>query len=462
MKKIIVIGGGITGLASAYYTKTFIEQKNLPFEVQLLEASSQLGGKISTLNQNGFTIERGADSFLARKQAGMDLIHALQLEDQLHYNQTGQSYVLSENKLFPIPAGSFMGIPVQETPLMESELLTEEGKQRAINEITIPKGPALKDQSLGSFLRNRFGDELVDKLLAPLLSGIYSSDVDQMSLMSSFPNLYALEQKYGSVLAGLRKTLPDTKANTGKKSGQFASLKGGLGTLVEKLQTELKECIQFQTEIKHIEPLDHGYRLFDQNKNSYEAAGIILALPHRLIPGLFQSSPVFDPLLDIPVSSVANAVLTFNENDIKQAMAGTGFVVARNSDVRITACTWTHKKWPDTTPEGKALLRCYAGKPSDQKIVSYDDDTIVNLVLKDLEKTMGITAQPESSIVTRWKEQMPQYTVGHRERVEKVKQEVKKAHPGLLLAGASYDGVGIPDCIADGKTAAESVLEYAK
>src|SRR5699024_5656462 len=221
--KVIIVGGGITGLTTAYYLQEKLAHIDGDYNIQVLEASERLGGKIHTVHRDGFVLERGADSFLERKTAAVELVEKLGISDQLVRNSTGQAYVLLGDTLHQIPDGSFMGIPVQEDALAGTGLISDEGKKRVQEELDVPKGEGAEDQSLGEFLRRRFGDELIENVVEPLLSGIYSSDIDEMSLMASFPQFYELEQKYGSVVKGLRETLPKSRASTGKKKGQFLS-----------------------------------------------------------------------------------------------------------------------------------------------------------------------------------------------------------------------------------------------
>src|SRR5690625_2866544 len=253
MKNIAVVGGGITGLAAAYYLKKEIKRASLPYEVKLIEASERLGGKINTVRREDFVLERGPDSFLERKKPAVNLVKELGLADELVRNSTGQARVLVNERLYNIPPGSYMGIPVKEDALDGSDLISEAGKQRVKEELTVPKGPAMSDESLGHFLRRRFGNELIENLVEPLLSGIYSSDIDKMSLMASFPAFYELEQSYGSVTQGLRATLPTGQASTGKRKGQFLTLRNGLETLVQKLAEELgDETVMLNTRVEKV------------------------------------------------------------------------------------------------------------------------------------------------------------------------------------------------------------------
>ena len=462
-KKVVIVGGGITGLSAAYYLNKKIKAEQLPYEVKLLEASDRLGGKIHTVQHHGFTIEKGADSFLARKEPGMRLVRSLGLQDQIIRNQTGQAYVLLKDKLHPIPAGSYMGIPVREEPFLATNLVSEVGKKRALKEIELAQKDQNADQSLGTFLRRRFGDELIEHLLEPLLSGIYSSDIDQMSLMATFPNFYQLEQEYGSLLKGLRETLPSGQASTGSKHGQFVSFKNGLITMIEALEKELgKDIYDLQAKLENITCSEKGYLLQVKNGDQYKADALIMTIPHKKLATLFPRSAFSQTLDEIPVTSVANVVFGFDEKTLQTDLQGTGFVVSRNSDFRMTACTWTHKKWPETTPDGKVLLRAYIGKPTDQGIVDLSDDEIINIVLKELNQILRLPAKPAFSIVTRWKSAMPQYTVGHKDRLNQIQKEITEHLPGVFLAGSSYGGVGIPDCIGQGENAVEAVEKFLK
>jgi len=458
---IIIVGGGITGLSAAYYLQKNIKENNLPYQIKLVEASNRLGGKINTYKRDGFIIERGPDSIIARKKPGVKLVEELGLKDQMVRNGTGQSYILVQGKLHKMPKGAFMGIPMEIDPFLDSELVSSSGKERALLDLEMGKGEEMVDQSLGSFMRRRFGDELVDNEIEPLLSGIYSGDIDEMSLMATFPNFYQLEQKYGSLIKGLQETMPKPPKTKGKATGVFFSFKDGLEVMVDKLTEKLdQDSILLNTKVEHVEKNETGYQVVLGNGDVVKASAVIATTSHQTLPKMFGQFDFLNVLADVPSSSVANVALAFDQSAIKQDIDGTGFVVSRNSDFRITACTWTHKKWPSSTPEGKALIRCYVGRPSDQEIVDLPDDELVDIVLKDLNKTMNITAKPEFSIISRWKNVMPQYTVGHIERIQKLRKEANEQLPGVYFAGSSFEGVGIPDCIEQGEQAVHQVIEY--
>lgn len=460
-KEIVIVGGGITGLSAAYYLQKEIKEKKLPYKVKLVEASSSLGGNIQTLKKDGFTIERGPDSFLSRKTPAVKLADEVGLGDTLVRNATGQSYILVKNKLHKIPRGSHMGIPTKPLPFLFSNLFSFKGKIRTGFDFVLPKGKLVQDQSLGGFFRHRFGNELVDNVLDPLLSGIYSGDIDDMSLMATYPNFYHLQQEHKSLILGLRKTLPKNTGSKKKKTGVFNAFKDGFESLVKKIEQRLDEnTVTLNAAVDHVERKDHGYHLLLSTGEVYKADTVIMATPHTTLSKMFSQYEYFRAFDKVPATSVANVAMAFDQSAIKQDIDGTGFVVSRTSDYRITACTWTHKKWPHTTPKGNVLLRCYVGRPNDQEVVNLSDEEIKEVVLNDLRKIMNITEDPKFSVITRWKNARPQYTVGHNERIAKIRAKMHDELPGIYLAGSSFEGVGVPDCIEQGEKAVGHVLEF--
>lgn len=458
-KRVVVIGGGITGLTAAYRLQQ--NAKN-HVTVQLIEASDRLGGKIQSVRRNGFTIERGPDSFLARKESATRLARDVGLENELTPNGTGQSYILVNNKLHLMPSGSYMGIPTRIRPFLFSGLFSPLGKARAATDLIKASKPIEEDQSLGLFFRRRLGNQVVENLIEPLLSGIYAGSIDELSLQATFPHFYDLEQEHGSLIKGLRKTTSMKKRKKGeKKPSMFRTLRGGLETLVDAIESKLEEgTVLKQTKVDHIERKQNHYHIMLSDGTIMEADAIIMAVPHFATQRMLSQYEFLEPFKETNATSVANVAMAFDESAIKKDIDGTGFVVSRNSDFRITACTWTHKKWPHSTPEGKVLLRCYVGKPTDQEVVDYSDDEIVEIALKDLNRTMNITEKPEFSIVTRWRDSMPQYKVGHKDRLNEIEEQMKTELPGVYLAGGSYRGIGLPDCIDQGEASVEKVLSY--
>lgn len=463
-KYVAVIGGGITGLATAFYLQKEAKEKGLPINVRLIEASNRLGGVIETIKKDGFVIEKGPDSILERKKSALRLIEEVGLKDKVISNTAGKSYILVKGKLHSIPEGSFMGIPTKVSPFVFSGLFSSIGKLRAAGDFILPKGKAQTDQSLGAFFRRRLGDEVVENLIEPLLSGIYAGDIDELSLMSLFPNLYEIEQQHRSLVLGLNRTMPAKSKKVQKqptRKGMFITLSTGLEELVVQVEKRLKVGTVLKgVAVEKVTRNVDGYSLVLSNGTVENADSVVMTIDHHHAQKMLADYAFMDAFKNTPSTSVANVAMAFPKSTIKHDIEGSGFVVSRNSDYRITACTWTHKKWPGTSPEDMALLRCYVGKPEDQEVVDMTDEEIIDIALKDLNKTMNITAKPVFHVVTRWKNTMPQYTVGHKERIQRVKESLSKELPGVFLAGSSFEGVGIPDCIDQGHDAVKKVLEY--
>lgn len=464
-KKVAILGGGITGLATAFYLQKEANEKNLPIDFTLIEATHRLGGKMQTVVRDGFIIEKGPDSFIARKKSASRLAQLIGIEDTLVSNTAGRSYILVHGRLHPMPNGAVMGIPTKLTPFITTGLFSISGKMRAAADFVLPKSKVHEDESLGQFFRRRLGNEVVENLIEPLISGIYASDIDQMSLMATFPDFYQIEQKYRSLILGMRKGIPTSRKNPkssdGEKKGIFLTPKGGLQSFIDALEKKIDpKSILKGYRVQKVEKTETGYRIILNNQKILTVDAVISTLSHRVLPSVFSDYHIFDEMKHIPSTSVATVALAFPKEAIQKDINGTGFVVSRNSDFSITACTWVHKKWPHACPDGKVLLRCFVGRPGDEAIVDLSDDQIIKIVLEDVNKTMNITMEPEFAIVSRWKNAMPQYTVGHLERISTVLTQVDQKLPGVFLAGSSFRGLGIPDCINQGEEAVKKVIHY--
>lgn len=464
-QRVAIVGAGITGLTAAYYLQKEINEKKLPIEIVLFDGADRLGGMVQTDYSNGYIIEEGPDSLIARKASGTKLIKEVGLEDQLVRNHMGRSYILAKDKLYPMPGGAIMGIPTKLAPFATTGLFSPMGKLRASFDLVLPRSPGEEDQSLGHFFRRRLGNEVVDNLIEPLLSGIYAGNIDQLSLMSTFPQFYEVERKYRSLILGMGKATPKQPKSQGDKKtvSAFISLKSGLYSLVKAIENKLDpKSIHLNTPVKKIKKIGDQFDVYTEPGQKKRFDSVILTTGPKPTMEALSDYSFVSILQGTPVSSVATVALAYPESAIKKDIDGTGFVVSRSKKYSITACTWTHKKWPHTTPEGKALLRGYVGKAGDDDIVSRSDEEIIEAVLKDLNLIMEIDKDPEHVKITRWIKTRPQYVVGHKERVNTLMEQIEKQLPGLYLAGASYFGAGVPDCIDSGENAVQQVLEHLR
>ncbi|MCF6411066.1 protoporphyrinogen oxidase [Pseudalkalibacillus salsuginis] len=458
MKHVVIVGGGITGLSAAFSLQNQIDDKQLPIKVTLIEAESRLGGKIQTEYHDDFVIERGPDSYLGRKKAMTNLIEKLGIDHDLVNNHAGQAFILHGTKLYPMPEGAVMGVPTEISPFLSSGLFSLKGKARAGLDLILPKTQFKGDQSVGGFFKRRLGDEVVDNLIEPLLSGVYAGNIDKISLESTFPQFQDIESRYRSLILGMKHTKAKKREKSSK--GPFLTLKKGLSSLVGALEDYLNGKIEWkmETAVEKLYRSNSRYTLQLSDGTSVEADKVIVTVPGRKAAAFFDQETK-GLIGEVPATSVATIAMAFLDSAIPESINGTGFVVSKKSPFTITACTWTNQKWPHTTPEGYVLLRCYVGREHDQEIVGESDETILSNVLADLHKIMSIDAKPEFFYITRWKKAMPQYLVGHRERKNRLHERLETHYPGIQLIGASLDGIGLPDCVVAGENAADHVIK---
>ncbi|ALS79289.1 protoporphyrinogen oxidase [Planococcus kocurii] len=459
--KVVVVGGGITGLSAAYYLQKQAIEQGLEIEITLIEAAHRLGGKIQTLQKDGFVIERGPDSFVSRKNSIQQLARELGIENQLVQSAPGKTHVVVENRLYPIPTESVMGIPTNFASFFTSGTSSWFGKIRTLGDFVLPASTILDDQPLGRFLRRRFGNELVENLIEPLFSGVFAGDIDRLSLKATFPELLAIEQQHRSLIHGLKKKkVSDYRAFDTEKEGLFQTFEGGLETLVQTLEKELEKCTILKgIKVEKIEQQQREIELTLNNETSITVDGVIFALPHAKLMPIFEPLGLLQGLKDMPSTSIATVSIVLPESVRASKSDCTGFVVARNSDFTITACSAAHLKWPSLTPSGKAVYRSFIGRVGDEAVVELSDGEIVKAVLEDLQKLLDIQLIPEFTVVSRWKEAMPQYLVGHDERVALAKKELQYAFPQVQVAGGSFEGFGLPACVDQGKAAATQLLK---
>jgi len=471
---IAVIGGGITGLTAAYELQQRFRRSGRELSLTIWEKSEQLGGAIRTLRRDGFVIEQGPDSFLARKQAALALTAQLGLTDELVglSPAAAGSYVYLNGRLHPLPAGLAMGIPTQVKPFLGTGLLSVSGKARAALDLLLPRRRTSGDEALGSLLRRRLGPQVVERLVGPVLAGIYAGDLDQLSTAATFPQLLDMERKHRSLILGMtasrRTPQPPGTAGQGLpeqlRRSMFLTYRNGLSTLVDSLVRALEQGgarIHRNSAVLRVARRQDHYDIRLADGGVLRADGVILATPAeqslRLLHG--ASVDLLAGLEQIPSVSVANVVFAFDQAQLLQPLQGTGFVIPRQEGLLLTACTWTSVKWAHTAPEGKALIRAYIGHAADQRHVSLADDELVRRALSDLQRIIGAPITPLFSEVARHPEAMPQYGVGHMQRLVAMQRELAARFPHLYAAGRSYRGVGIPDCIAQGQEAAACLCE---
>ena len=469
MKKIVIIGGGIAGLSAAYHIHEEIF-KNIPVECTLLESSEKFGGKISTMRFDGFIVERGPDSFISQKPQAIELCKKLGLEDRL----TGTSpdhpntYVCLKNKLVTMPDGLSLMIPTKFMPFILSPLFSWMGKIRMGMDLFLPKKKGNDDESLASFVRRRMGEEALEKMAEPMLAGIYASDPNLMSINSTFPMFVQTEQKYRSLILGMlvrkrQQIIHRAKIPKGKQPfSLFMTLKNGLDEMVETLVEKATNVVfRSETKVTDLSLTEEGWRLTTDDKSCITADAVILATPAKTSAHLLeQTSPKVAGLLNqIRYVSTATVSIAYKKEGFPHSLDGFGFVVPKTEGKRILACTWTSSKFPERVPEEYVMLRCFVGGAMREELAELDEDSIGTMVREELLDIMGIDCEPVFLKIFRYKKSNVQYQVGHAALIESVRKELQ-SFPGLVVTGSAYTGIGIPDCIRDGVSAAKEVIEF--
>jgi len=467
----LIIGGGITGLSAAYYLKKRLESDGVKARITIVEKSAAFGGKIHTLYKEGFVIEKGPDSVLARKRPTIDLAYDLGLEGELTSQnpQAKKTYIVRKGKLYRMPQGLVLGIPTQMTPFMKTGLISPLGKARAALDLIKPKRKEVSDESLGHFLQRRLGKEVLDRVVEPLLAGIYAGDTFKLSLKSTFPQFQAMEQKHRSLILGMMASRKNATGETSHlpaavRNSAFVTFKKGLQTLVHGLVHALKgEDLRTNTGVASVSRADDGLVEVVLEDGKREVVdGVIVTTPTYQASELLSNLRAAAMLEQIDYISVANVIMAFDRKDVPIELDASGFLVPRYEDRTITACTLTSAKWLHTAPADKVVLRCYIGRSGQQEWLQWSDEQLVQKARHDLNELLGLTAEPLFTEVTRLPKSMPQYPVGHLEQVARFRQQLAAELPGVLVTGAGFHGVGIPDCIQQGKDAAVQLAEQFK
>ena len=442
--KVAIIGGGLTGLSAAYYMgKAFPN-----WDIHVLESSNRWGGKVQTKRRDGYVVEVGPDSYLARKTSMTDLVQELGLGDTLVRNATGESYIYHQGQMKPIPGGSIIGIPTEFLPFAMSSLLSWFGKLRAGLDIFKKPYPGNEDMSIDAFFRYHLGDELVNLLIEPLLSGIYGGDLKRLSLLGTFPEFRQLEQKHGNLVKGMMAMQGMRKQSGAATEGQFAQLTGGLESLVDALVEQMPKNVSLRTSTEVLEAsyTDKLYTVQTQNgTDSYDR--LVITTPPKAYEKFFVGDEKFEDLRHMEQSSCAIVIMSLPKSAFKKTLQGTGFVITRSTETPLTACTYISSKWPQTTPQDKVVLRVFLGKPTDSTVDTHSEEELCELALSEIRNILKFTGNPEWMEVVRLQKSMPQYEVGHKGRVATLMGHVQEHYPGLALIGTPFKGVGMPDGI---------------
>ncbi|HXS00289.1 MAG TPA: protoporphyrinogen oxidase [Pyrinomonadaceae bacterium] len=462
MNRIVIVGGGITGLAAA----NRVREINPSIKVTLLEASDRLGGTLQTEYRDRFLLERGPDSFISEKPEALALAKRLGLESQIIQTNEAyrRSFIVRDGRLRAVPEGFQLLAPSRMWPFITSDIFTLAGKARMAADLFLPRKNTngVNDESLASFVRRRLGEEALARMAQPMVGGIYTADPETLSLRATLPRFLDMEQKHRSlILAMLRQGRVQKLGTSGARYSLFLSFDRGMQVLVDAL-TRMNADVVLNTRAQRL-TYDQGWTVITDKGEQLKADAVCLAVPAFIAASLVSDidTRLADKLRAIKYASTATINFGYRRTAIKHPLNGFGFVVPIIEKRSLIACTFSSVKFAGRAPEDHVLLRAFAGGALQPEVFALDDATIATRVEADLRELLTIREDPRFIEVAKWERSMPQYEVGHLDRVNEIERLVKEL-PGLALAGNSYRGAGIPDCIRSGEAAAEALsTDYA-
>lgn len=463
---VVVVGGGISGLATAWY----LQQAEPALKIALAERASQPGGKVLTEQVSlpdvgDFIVDAGPDSFITMKPYAYQLVQALGLSDALipaneHKRPT---YVLQKGKPVPLPEGLLMIIPSRFMPFARSSLISIMGKLRMAMDWFIPPIETNDDETLAQFVRRRLGQEALDKLAEPLMSGIYNADAERQSLLATFPRFRQMERQHGGLIRGmLAGKRQSTRGKNAQQAPPFVSLKQGTQQLIDALIAQLEIDIYLATEVTQIESDQQGgYAVQLDSGTILHAHSIVMATPAQITARLIQTiSPATSAMLKtIRYVSTGTLSLAFRTEDIPAEFNGVGIVIPRIEHRAINAITISSRKFKGRAPEGYTLLRVYFGGVRSPESMMLTDEMLLKVAADELKSILGIVATPIFHRIYRWQQSNPQYDVDHLTLVQNIEQSLPA---GLYVTGSAYHGVGLPDCVHQAKQTSELITAYIK
>lgn len=457
--RIVVVGGGISGLTAAYRLGRSMPDS----QVTLVEASERLGGKLETERFEDYVIDHGPDVFLSRKPWAVELCRELGLELQPTNPDLKGSFIQRRGRLHPLPEGFGGLVPTSWVSLARTSLLSPRGKARIALEALLPASKGTGDESLGAFVRRRLGVEAYDRLIHPLLGGIYGGDIDALSLEATFPQFRQMEREHGSLIRAARVKMRASR--TSVSTPLFYTLRDGMQALPDRLSTVCRTQARLGVAVTSIEsvptaenPRQLSVRLGDGS--TLEADAVICTTPaHVAADALAPHEKVADILRAIPYNSSSIVTLAFDRDQVPHSLDGYGYLIPASEGKAVRACTWTSSKIPGRAPAGGVLLRLFFGRSTDDPWLEAGDEELLACAADELKATLGVESRPKFHRVRRWLRGQPAYSLGHPERLRQLDSALTEL-PGLFLTGSAYRGVGIPDCIRQANETAVSVTNY--
>ena len=464
MKRVAIIGGGISGLTAAFHLqKARALGSDLHYTV--IEAGHRLGGSMYSDRVEGCLVEAGPDSFLTEKPWALTLCEELGIDDQLIGSNDAQrkTYIAVNNRLIAMPDGLMFMVPTKLVPTALSPLFSWGTKLRMARELMHPPRPMTGDETVGELVERHFGAEVLDRLADPLLSGVYGGDANKLSARAVLPRFVEMEETYGSLSKAMLAAHNKVRAMAGGQPPRplFSSLKDGMQQMVDAIVARLDpSALRLRTRVRAVYPQGDRWRLaIDMGGNEMFDA-VIVATPANVTGALLEGvdRDLADDLLDMTYSSSVTVTLGYHMDQLRHLPPGFGFLVPRSEGRRMLACTFVHNKFPHRAPADKGVLRCFLGGTRDEAVLNLTDDEIMATVRRELQEIVKLEAPPMFDRVYRWRGAMAQYESGHIARVARTENRLKDI-PGLEVAGNAYHGIGVPDCIREGMNAANGIVQ---
>lgn len=467
-ERVVVVGGGLSGLTAAHRLAQRAAQARRPVEVVVLEAKDRVGGAIWTKRVDGFTIEGGADSFITNKPSGVELCTELGLADKLIGTepQNRRSFVVRDGRLVPVPEGFVLMSPNRLGPILTTPILSWRGKLRMLLELFVPRRDEEGEESLAAFVKRRLGREALERLVQPLVGGIYTADPNELSLRATLPQFLTMEREHGSLIRAAlhraRQARAEERDASGARYGLFVTLEDGMDGLPRALADALPPgTVRTNSPVRRIGRPDprSPWRVELLSGPTIEAKAVVLTTEAHASARLLDG---FDPdlalqLRSIPYASSAIVSLAYRRDQVSHPLDGFGVVVPAVEGRSILAASFLNVKFPRRAPAGTALMRVFVGGATQPDLFDREDDEIQDLVHRELAELLGASGEPLLVEVARHPRAMPQYTLGHLERVAAIRGHLA-SHSRLVLAGNAFDGVGIPDCIRGARAAADEAF----
>ncbi len=459
----VIVGGGISGLSTAWYLQKQSEAAGAPSRYALLESANRWGGHVMTERSGGYIVEAGPDSFQTQKPQAVQLARELGLGERLlgSNERNRKTYVLNRGRPTPLPDGVMLIVPTRFMPFVTSPLISPLGKLRMGMELFIPPRRGGGDETLAEFITRRLGREALDKIAEPLMSGIHNSDAGRQSLMATFPRFRALEEQYGSLTRGMlaaRRAAP-APANGARPLPMFMTFAGGTAELTDALFASLSGDLRLNCAVERIAAERGGYALTLRGGEMLRARAVVLATPAYAAAGLLRdvAPQTAAALSAIRYVSTGTISLAFRQSDLPGPLSSSGLVVPRGEHRPINAITYSSLKFDRRAPDGSVLIRVFFGGSRSPQTMELDDGALLGVVRGELKALLGIAAAPQFHRIYRWTLSNAQYDVGHLERVAALEAALPA---GLYVTGSAYRGVGLPDCIKQGQDTAARVSAH--